>query len=424
MLKRIPKSDISIRPFKAYKEWNFSSGSNQNALSSSFEFNERVIIYSASLDIPNTTYLSIPYTSSNYPAGNIYNYYPKSIYGNIKSTFYNGQEDNPFLRTGHKTKSYSNAVLAKERFLSGSAKVISIPKIYVGEGIKKGSVTLIDNQNSVLETLYADDSFGNLQSGNDKIIISKIDIESSSIDFTDVSDYVYSGLLFDYWPLIGDFDIQLNTLTISYNGDVYPLTLVSMDIETGVVIVEDIQFLPEESQGVKVGNVFYNQGLIVLTRDSADKLLNEWQLDYKSTQTIYEHEYLLIVNEDEFNVSSNPSAIVNVGRETERSIGTDGKVKLVVKNPGVNYIRKKSTLENGNELDYRFGSSVSMSVSGGFEHYELSSSADSTGSFLSPFITTIGLYDDDCQLVAVAKLPQPIKSEPDIPVNFIIRFDT
>jgi len=393
MLKRIPKSDISIRPFKAYKEWSFSSGSTEVGLLEASESSSAL--------------------SGQFPKN--------SIYGQLRAQFYNGHEDNPFLRTGHKTKSYSNAVLAKERFLSGSAKVITIPKIYVGEGIKKGSVTLIDNQNSVLETLYADDSFGNLQSSNDKIIISKIDIESGSIDFTDVSEYIYSGLL---GPLIGDFDIQLNTLTISYNGDTYPLTLVSMDIETGVVIVEDIPFLPEESQGVKVGNVFYNQGLIVLTRDSADKLLNEWQLDYKSTQTIYEHEYLLIVNEDEFNVSTNPSAIVNVGRETERSIGTDGKVKLVVKNPGVNYIRKKSTLENGNELDYRFGSSVSMSVSGGFEHYELSSSVDSTGSFLSPFITTIGLYDDDCQLVAVAKLPQAIKSEPDIPVNFIIRFDT
>jgi hypothetical protein len=29
MLKRIPKSDITIRPFKAYKTWNFSSGSNE-----------------------------------------------------------------------------------------------------------------------------------------------------------------------------------------------------------------------------------------------------------------------------------------------------------------------------------------------------------------------------------------------------------
>jgi hypothetical protein len=39
-------------------------------------------------------------------------------------------------------------------------------------------------------------------------------------------------------------------------------------------------------------------------------------------------------------------------------------------------------------------------------------------------ITTIGLYDDNCDLVAIAKLPQPIKSMPDLTVNFIVRFDT
>ena len=75
-------------------------------------------------------------------------------------------------------------------------------------------------------------------------------------------------------------------------------------------------------------------------------------------------------------------------------------------------------------MDYRFTSSVNSNKLAGFEHYDLSGSMDSTGSFLAPFITTIGLYDDDMDLVAVAKLPQPIKSEPDIPVNFIIRFDT
>jgi hypothetical protein len=419
MLKRIPKSDISIRPFKAYKEWSF----DQSSFSASdvLEINERVAIYSASFDTSNTTYVTMSYSSSDYPNGNIYKYYPKSVYGQLRAQYYNGNEDNPFLRTGHKTKAYSNAILSKERFLSGSAKVISIPKIYVGEGIKKGSVTLLDNQNLPTETLYTDDSFGNLQNNNDKIVISKIDIESGSIDFIDVSDYVYSGLL---GTAIGDFDIENNTLTISYNGTPYELTMISMDIDTGVAIVENIPFLPEESQGIKIGNVFYNQGLVVLTRDAAVKLLNEWQLDYKSTQTIYEHEYLLIVNEDEFNVSTNPSAIVEVGRETSFITGSDNKIYKTTTNPGVKYIRKKSTLENGNILDYRFGSAYSSSISGGFEHYELSSSMDSTGSFLSPFITTVGLYDDDCQLVAVAKLPQPIKSEPDIPVNFIIRFDT
>ena len=88
------------------------------------------------------------------------------------------------------------------------------------------------------------------------------------------------------------------------------------------------------------------------------------------------------------------------------------------------YIRKASTLENGNVLDYTFKSSINTAISGGFEHYDLSGSVDSTGSFLTPMITTIGLYDDNMDLVAVAKLPQPIKSEHDIPVNFIVRFDT
>jgi hypothetical protein len=147
-------------------------------------------------------------------------------------------------------------------------------------------------------------------------------------------------------------------------------------------------------------------------------------LDYKSTQTIYEHEYLLVVNEDEFNVSQNPSAVVEIGRVDEYIRGTDGKIYKTTTAPGTKYIKKKSILEDGSILDYRIPSSFKANVSGGFEHYELSGSVDSTGSFLAPFITTVGLYDDNCDLVAVAKLPQPIKSEPDITVNFIIRFDT
>ena len=394
MLKRIPKSDINIRPFKAYKEWSFSSGSTQISL-----------------------------LEANISSSDLSGIYPQnSIYGQLRAQFYHDSGDNPFTRTGHKTKSYTTAILSKERFLSGSAKVISIPKIYVGEGMKKGSVRLLDNQNLSTETTYIDDSYGNLQNNNDKIVISQIDVQNESINFTDLSENIYSASLETY---VGAFDIQSGTLDIIYNGQALPtIQLISLDINTGFAIAEDIPFLPEEAQGIKIGNVFYNQGLIVLTRESADKLQNEWQLDYKSTQTIYEHEYLLIVNQDEFNVSTNPSAVVEVGRETLLVPTSDGKIVGTVTNPGTKYIRKKSILENGNVLDFRYTSSVNPNVFAGFEHYELSSSVDSAGSFLLPFITTIGLYDDDCQLVAVAKLPQPIKSESDIPVNFIIRFDT
>lgn len=390
MLKRIPKSDISIRPFKAYKEWSFDE---------------------TSTDI---TLLEANATSSVSSS-----YYPKnSIYGQLRAQFYNGYEDNPFLRFGDKQNEYEVSDAGRDRFLSGSAKVISIPQIYVGEGIKKGSVTLIDDGNKT----YVDDTFGNLiDSAGDSVTIVSIDIEGNQIIFTDIATTPYTA---SFQTAIGDFDIQSETFNLVYNGDNYDMTIVSFDIESGIMIVDNIPFLSGAGGTSKIGNIFYTQGLIVITRSVNDLLLSNWDLSFKSTQTIYEHEYLLIVNEDEFNVSQHPSAIVEVGKEVGFVSGSDGKIYKTITNPGVKYIKKKSILENGNTLDYRFNSSVNNSVSGGFEHYDLSGSVDSTGSFLAPFITTIGLYDDNCDLVAVAKLPQPIKSEPDIPVNFIIRFDT
>jgi hypothetical protein len=58
-----------------------------------------------------------------------------------------------------------------------------------------------------------------------------------------------------------------------------------------------------------------------------------------------------------------------------------------------------------------------------FRSYLASSSYDSTGSYLSPYITTVGLYDNN-QLVAVAKLGRPLKNLIDWPINIIVRFDT
>ena len=395
MLKRIPKSDISIRPFKAYKEWSFNESSTG----------------------------SISLLEANISSSELSNGVPKnSLYGQLRAQFYNDLGDNPFLRSGLKTNVYTEAVGARERYLSGSAKVISIPNIYVGEGIKKGSLTLLDNKDLQNEITYIDDSFGNLQDNRDQINLSRVDVENSIINFTDLAEYAYSASLLTTLD-IETFDIENNIMTLKYKGVTYGLNLISMDIQSGVVIAEDIPFLPKESQGIKVGNVFYSQGLVVLTRDSAAKLMNDWVLDYKSTETIYENEFLLIVESDEFNVSQNPSAIVEVGKEVSYITGSDGKYYKTTPNPGVKYIRKLSTLETGEVLDYRY-SGTTGSRKAGFEDYDLNASVDSTGSFLAPYITTIGLYDDNCDLIAVAKLPQPIKSEPEIPVNFIVRFDT
>ncbi len=387
MLKRIPKSDISVRPFKAYKNWSFTSGSTE-----------------------------ISFLEANVSSSELSGLYPKnSIYGQLRAQFYNGNEDNPFLRFGDKSNLYESNIGGTERYLGNDAKIISIPQIYVGEGIKKGSVVYMDGAH-----IYRDDTDGNIIAETDSITIDKIDIENNIIHFIDLLNASYTA---SFQTGIGDFDLEAGTFNLVYNGDSYDMNIISFNMESGIMVVDEIPFLQGGAATDKVGNIFYTQGIIVITRKVNELLLGSWTLDYKSTETIYEHEYLLIVNKDEFNVSQNPSAIVEVGKETEFIKGSDGKVYKTITNAGTKYIRKKSTLENGNTLDYRYTSSINSTYAG-FEHYDLSGSVDSTGSFLAPFITTIGLYDDDMDLVAVAKLPQPIKSEPDIPINFIVRFDT
>ena len=61
---------------------------------------------------------------------------------------------------------------------------------------------------------------------------------------------------------------------------------------------------------------------------------------------------------------------------------------------------------------------------GSWDDYFVSASVDPTGSYLTTFITTIGLYDSDYNMVGVAKLPKAIKKLPDYDLNFIIRIDT
>ena len=47
-----------------------------------------------------------------------------------------------------------------------------------------------------------------------------------------------------------------------------------------------------------------------------------------------------------------------------------------------------------------------------------------TGSAFKPYVTTVGLHDDDGNLLVVGKLGQPIKASSETDTTFVIRFDT
>jgi hypothetical protein len=168
------------------------------------------------------------------------------------------------------------------------------------------------------------------------------------------------------------------------------------DEQTGKIYEDDGYSNLIDSGSNVAGNIFYDRGMVILTRDIVSgSVLSQYTLDFRSTKTIYENEILLSVLESEFNVSQNPTAV------DYDADGTFGKIKL-----------------------HNIQSEVNPNVFSGFGEYDYSSSLDTTGSYLAPYITTIALYDNDLNMVAVAKLPQPIKSMPDYPLNFIVRFDT
>ena len=170
------------------------------------------------------------------------------------------------------------------------------------------------------------------------------------------------------------------------------LKIGSVELEYGsITVTDDGNSNLIDSASNHKGNVFYDRGLIVLTEGITDNVtISSFELSYRSTMTIYENEVFLSVNENEFNISQNPSAY-------------DGTNKIKLK-----------TIQ----------STIEPTKFGGFGEYDYSSSVDTTGSYLAPFITTIGLYDNELNMVAVCKLPKPIKSLPDYPLNFIVRFDT
>ena len=405
MLKRIPKSDITIRPFKAHKTWNFTSGSSE------------INVFQA---------VEGDYSSTDTTTSNGKTFYKNSLYGQLKAQFYTDTY-NPFKRSGKRTNTYYPNTNLDERYLSGNAKIISIPQKYIGDGIKPQSVILTVKDNATNETFsYIDDGYSNIgYNYTDVLIVSKLDFQTGEFNFKNY----YTQTVYSVSVDTNTWDLENGSqVTITSGGVDYTTTFYSWDANAtpSLMYVRNLPFLDSPTNGnvLPAGNVFYNHGLIVLTKNSDVLLTTAWSLSFKSTETIFEHEYLLVVNEDEFNVSTNPTATVSVGETSEMFTDTNGRTTKVVSYPGVKYIRKRQITETGDYLDYGYTGSYNTAISGGFEQFEQSGSIDLTGSFLAPFITTIGLYNDDCELVAVAKLPQPIKSMPDVPINFIIRFDT
>ena len=122
-------------------------------------------------------------------------------------------------------------------------------------------------------------------------------------------------------------------------------------------------------------------GIIVITHPQFQQILNPYSagssafaddfiLRYQGTHLIYENEYQCMVDQHEFDVTLNPSA------------------------------RKIKSKDSEDLADF------------------------ATGSHFKPYVTTVGLYNDEGELLVVGKLGQAIRMSDEADTTYVVRFDT
>ena len=145
MLKTIDPANISIRPFKVYKQFSVTQADSASGVfgiegitGSLYNFNV------ATTPSRSFTKLTAPYSQSFFK-------YP--VYKQINRLYYDNPV--PYLSFG------SNDTLTSKRELHNKVNVITIPQELYGEQIKPNSVTITDNSLASTLTLK-DDGYGNL----------------------------------------------------------------------------------------------------------------------------------------------------------------------------------------------------------------------------------------------------------------------
>jgi len=128
-----------------------------------------------------------------------------------------------------------------------------------------------------------------------------------------------------------------------------------------------------KTTGQQIGNILYGAGLIIITGSSADP----GNLTFESSYTIFETQFKCTIEADELNYSLNPSLL-------------------------------KSSIRGQNK--------IKTTGSADYENFV-------TGSVFTPFATTVGLYNDKKELMAVGKLAQPLALSQHVDTTILVNID-
>ena len=342
IFKNLDPQDALISPFKTFKDFTFTnvdSGSGVYAIEGlSGSWHNFNTSTAESHSFGDYSTISASLGKDPWSLGT---WYKIPTYWSMRHLYY---------RDGNKPlHSFGNTDTNKcYRDLHNRVNVISIPQKFYSEGIKPKSVKLTDDSTDVTYTIY-DDGQGNLY------------------------DNTYSASFAAF-------------KSSSWDGS----------------------NLTAEGSGSAIGNIFYEHGVITITDTGSYSQVglgngtDGWELDFKASHTIYEHEYMCNIGKTEFNTTTNISA----------TSGRSGSITVAPNSPDAWRV-----FAPGDNPD---GGSGSIKTSYNATEFAIN---HTTHSDFSPYVTTVGLYNDHNDLLAIGKLGRPIKRDKDEAFSIVVRFD-
>ena len=447
--KQFLSKDIKLVPFTVNKQFSFEN-------SEFYADEDELYTYKQFVGIERFlgTNLSgsLFETATDPTTGHSQSLYQRQVYDSVKELYYSNYISSSWGDPGtaiqreeisgsYNTPSYynylSSTLTASRHFPTASnaeLSVISIPSKLFGEYIQPKSFEFIYQDTSSARLTVLDDGEGNLySSASYSYYSSSLFEQTSSYTFANLGEEIdpfafpggfrllnfgggptpsgYTATRIDYSPpsrspfYIGEFGQNNGYITASIQGpdlgifDVglneifapdqaqgfFTSSNIPQPGDTLTIYFESSSFEGSGTVAVNenVGNIIYEHGMAVLTNTELPHLdlTNAYNVtaSFLSSNTILEAEYKCTIRENEFNFSTNPSI-------TSGSIAISSSI---------------GTFNSAGEILYNFA----------------------TGSYFSPYITTVGLYDDFQNLIAVGKLSQPLQSSNTTDTTIIINLD-
>jgi hypothetical protein len=193
---------------------------------------------------------------------------------------------------------------------------------------------------------------------------------NSTINVINVNSDIYGSKILPY-----SFNISSSQVNIidDGNGNLYGLLKTGWDdyISGSYISASYFETGSNTSSSIHVGNIFYAHGIAILTNQSGlyqNILYTSSSISFQNEHIIYENEVRCLVQESDYNLSYNPTLLSG------------------------SYI-------SGSVLDF------------------------ATVSDFQPYATSLGLYNDNNELLAVAKFGKPIMISPDTDMTFVVKYD-